>query len=170
MRRLLRFLNSDGERVLLLMLYALVVAVIFIEVVRRFLLNYSSIWGEELARYAFIYLAWIGAALAVRERVHIRFGFLADRLPNRGRIVSFLFADLCMLLMAVIALWYSLSPVIVSIKFGSVTHGLRVSQAIFLMAVPFGFSIMVLRLLQSIRRDARTLFRNDPVFTGNSLF
>jgi C4-dicarboxylate transporter DctQ subunit len=30
--------------------------------------SYSSIWGEEIVRYSFIYLAWIGAAAAVKER------------------------------------------------------------------------------------------------------
>jgi TRAP-type C4-dicarboxylate transport system permease small subunit len=33
----------------------------FIEVVRREVFSYSSIWGEEIVRYSFIYLAWIGA-------------------------------------------------------------------------------------------------------------
>jgi C4-dicarboxylate transporter DctQ subunit len=37
----------------------------FIEVLRREVFSYSSIWGEEIVRYSFIYLAWIGAAAAV---------------------------------------------------------------------------------------------------------
>ena len=40
----------------------MIVVTIAMEVIRRFVLSYSSIWGEEIARYAFIYLAWIGAA------------------------------------------------------------------------------------------------------------
>ena len=43
-----------------------------VEVIRREVFAYSSIWGEEIVRYAFIYLAWTGAAAAVRERAHIR--------------------------------------------------------------------------------------------------
>jgi len=35
----------------------MIVVTIAMEVIRRFVLSYSSIWGEEIARYAFIYLA-----------------------------------------------------------------------------------------------------------------
>jgi TRAP-type C4-dicarboxylate transport system permease small subunit len=50
MKRFLERLNRDGERWLLLVLYSFIVYVIFIEVVRRFVLLYSSVWGEETAR------------------------------------------------------------------------------------------------------------------------
>jgi C4-dicarboxylate transporter DctQ subunit len=50
----------------------LLVVTMAVEVLRREAFSYSSIWGEEVVRYSFIYLAWIGAASAVRERAHIR--------------------------------------------------------------------------------------------------
>ena len=67
MKNFLKRVNEDGERWLLLWFYSFIVMVIFIEVVRRFVLSYSSVWGEETARYAFIYLVWIGASAAVRD-------------------------------------------------------------------------------------------------------
>ena len=44
--------------------------------------SYSSVWGEEIVRYSFIYLAWIAAAAAVRERGHIRIDVLFHYVPN----------------------------------------------------------------------------------------
>ena len=61
-----RRLDDNAERWLLLVFYAMIVATIVVEVVRRFVLSYSSLWGEEIARYAFIYLAWVGASAAVK--------------------------------------------------------------------------------------------------------
>ena len=43
-------IDKDGERWLMLGFYALIVAVIAVEVFRRFVLSYSSVWGEEVAR------------------------------------------------------------------------------------------------------------------------
>jgi TRAP-type C4-dicarboxylate transport system permease small subunit len=63
--------DKNAERWLLLLFYVMLVLTMFIEVVRRELFAYSSIWGEEIVRYSFIYLAWIGAAAAVKERGHI---------------------------------------------------------------------------------------------------
>ena len=76
MTRFFRFLDQHGERSLLLIFYSMIVVTIAMEVIRRFVLSYSSIWGEEIARYAFIYLAWIGAAAAVKDRAHIRIDVL----------------------------------------------------------------------------------------------
>ncbi|MEC7630604.1 MAG: TRAP transporter small permease, partial [SAR324 cluster bacterium] len=56
MTRFFRFLDQHGERSLLLIFYSMIVVTIAMEVIRRFVLSYSSIWGEEIARYAFIYL------------------------------------------------------------------------------------------------------------------
>jgi TRAP-type C4-dicarboxylate transport system permease small subunit len=47
---------------------------------------------------------------------------------------------------------------------------LRIVKAWFLIAVPFGFTVIVLRLLQSIWRDAGDLIAGRPAFTGRKLF
>ena len=39
-----------------------------------------------------------------------------------------------------------------------------------LIAVPLGFSMMMLRLIQSILRDLRDIRDGRPVFTGTKLF
>ena len=162
--------DQDGERWLALPLYTLVVLTVFLEIFRRFFLSYSSIWAEEVARYAFIYIAWIGAAAAIKERAHIRIDFLLPLLSMRWRTVVCVFGDIATLVLAVLALNWSIEPVITSIEFGSVTHGLRVSQAWLLMAVPLGFTLIILRLLQSMKRDIADLRAGRPVFDGNKLF
>ncbi len=63
-----------------------------------------------------------------------------------------------------------MDPVLVSLKFGNVTDGLRIIRAWFLIAVPLGFSMIMLRLVQSILRDLRDLRSGQPVFTGTKLF
>ncbi len=166
----LRKIDQDGERWLLLILYAMIVATISTEVIRRFVLSYSSIWGEEIARYAFIYLAWIGASSAIRERAHIRIDVILHYLGPKTKAAIYLFGDFATLTLAVIALYWSLEPILTSIKFGSVTHGLRISNAWFLAAVPIGFAMMVFRLVQSILRDWSDFRAGRPVFEGAKLF
>src|SRR3546814_14048407 len=84
MREVLKWLDENAERWMLLFLYSFIVLVIAIEVIRRFGLMYSSVWGEEAARYAFIYLVWIGAAVAVRDRAHIRIDVMTPMMAPRG--------------------------------------------------------------------------------------
>jgi C4-dicarboxylate transporter, DctQ subunit len=169
-KKILHQIDQNGERYLLLPLYAMIVSTIFVEVVRRSLLSYSSIWAEEVARYAFIYIAWIGASSAIKERAHIRIDVILNLLSQRMKSIVFIFGDIITLILAVLAIWMSMESVLNSIHFGSVTHGLRISQAWFLAAVPLGFLMMIFRLLQSIRRDWSDLKAGRPVFEGNKLF
>ena len=169
-KTILKKLNQHGERYLTLPLYTMVVITIFMEVFRRFFLSYSSIWSEEIAIYAFIYISWIVAAAAIKERAHIRIDVVLPLLSNKWKTIVFIFGDFITLILACIALYWSMEPVLNSIHFGSVTHGLRISQAWFLAAVPLGFALIVLRLLQSMKRDISDLKAGRPVFEGKKLF
>lgn len=166
----LQKIDDNAERWLLLVFYVMLVITMAIEVVRRELFAYSSIWGEEIVRYSFIYLAWIGAAAAVKERAHIRIDVILHYLGPRPKALIYLFGDLVMFVVALVALYWSFETVLVSAKFGSVSHGLRVSMVWFLMAVPGGFTLMIWRLLQSFLRDYRSLRDGTPVFEGDKLF
>jgi TRAP-type C4-dicarboxylate transport system permease small subunit len=83
MRDIYKAIDKNAERWLLLTFYVMLVGTMFIEVVRREVFSYSSIWGEEIVRYSFIYLAWIGAAAAVKERGHIRIDVLMHYVGRR---------------------------------------------------------------------------------------
>ncbi|RMH49399.1 MAG: TRAP transporter small permease [Alphaproteobacteria bacterium] len=167
---MLKVLDANAERWALLVFYVMLVATMAIEVLRREIFAYSSIWGEEIVRYAFIYLAWIGAAAAVRERAHIRIDVVMHYLGPRAKAALYIFGDLVMFAVAVVALYWSFQNVLVSARFGSVSHGLRVSMVWFLAAVPIGFSLMILRLVQSFLRDLRSLRDGVPVYEGDRLF
>ncbi len=166
----LRKIDNNAERWLLLVFYVMLVITMAIEVLRREIFAYSSIWGEEIVRYSFIYLAWIGAAAAVKERAHIRIDVLMHYLGPRAKALVYIFGDLVMFVVALFALYYSYETVHVSAKFGSVTDGLRISKVWFLMAVPAGFALMIWRLLQSFMRDFKALRDGTPVFEGDKLF
>lgn len=166
----LRVLDRDAERWALLVFYVMLVMTMAVEVLRREIFAYSSIWGEEIVRYSFIYLAWIGAAAAVKDRAHIRIDVVMHYLGPRPKALLYIFGDIVMFGVALVALYWSFETVHVSWKFGSVSHGLRVSMVWFLMAVPVGFTLMIVRLFQSFLRDLRSLRDGTPVYEGDKLF
>jgi len=167
---MLSLIDRNAEKWALLVFYTMLVVTMAVEVLRREVFAWSSIWGEEVVRYAFIYLAWIGAAAAVKERAHIRIDVLFNYVSPQVKTMLYILGDLAMLAISVLALWLSFESVEVSWKFGSVSHGLRVSMVWFLMAVPIGFSLIIFRLVQSLLRDFRSLRDGTPVYEGERLF
>ena len=170
MRNLIQNLDENFERWLMFGFYSHVVTIVFVEVIRRFVFGYSSMWGEETARYAFIYLVWLGAAAAIKDRSHIRIDIIFDIIPEKLRPYLYIFGELATLSFAAIALYYSAEGVLATIKYETVTSGLQISQAWFTFAIPFGLTLLILRILQRIYLDILDLKAKRPVFTGKKMF
>ena len=169
-RRILQAIDQNGERYLLLIFYTMVVAVIGVEVLRRFILAFSSVWGEEIARFCFIYLTWIGASAGVKYRTHIRIDLIYRWVPQRHQVWLYMFADLATMIFAIVAFYYSLIPIATSINFDNVTDGLRINRTFFLVAVPLGFAMTFGRLVQNLLRDWRDHRAGQPPYRGKKLF
>lgn len=163
-------LDKNVERWALLAFYTMLVVTMAVEVLRREAFSYSSVWGEEIVRYSFIYLAWIGASAAVKDRAHIRIDVLYNFVSQRVKAALYILSDFIMLAVAILAFYFSIESVWIAFKFDSVTHGLRISLGLFLAAVPVGFGLMCVRILQSIKRDIQHLKDGKPVFEGATLF
>ncbi len=154
----------------MLICYVFCCAVIIQDVARRFILNYSAAWSQETAQYAFIYLGWIGAAYAVKERAHIRFDILLNKLPERLHGWIYLAGEIATIIFAIIALRYSMHTIGTLWQFGGATPVLRVSKIWAEAAVPIGFGLIIIRSLQAIARDVADMRAGRPVFKGKALF
>lgn len=58
--------------------FSIMLALLIIQVVFRYCLNWPLAWAEEMVRYTYIAVSFIGATVAVRENSHISI----DILPN----------------------------------------------------------------------------------------
>ena len=52
------------------------------QVVFRYVLRIPFIWSEEFTRLLFIWIVWLGAALAIPRGKHMVIEFIRDRLPE----------------------------------------------------------------------------------------
>lgn len=69
------------------LLMATICVVVFIGVVYRYLLNSPIGWIEEVARYALVWVTYIGSFLALRRSRHLSIDILAKRLSPKAQKV-----------------------------------------------------------------------------------
>ena len=100
MQKHLQSLEHLTEKLMALDL-ALIVLLIFSNVVGRYLLGTSFAGAEELARLLFVWLVFLGAILALRRRAHLGVELVQARLPRAARRTC---AVVCHLLV-LYALW-----------------------------------------------------------------
>ena len=60
------------------------------------------VWSEELARYSFIWVAFIGWVIASRNKSHIRISLVTDRAGPLLKQALGIFSDLCVIVFALI--------------------------------------------------------------------
>ncbi len=96
MERLLVWMDwlLDKATLTLLVVLNLVVG---LQVFSRYVLNHSLYWSEELARYLFIWLVFLSAAIVLRMDRHIQVTAFVDLLPLRLRRAIYILGDLLML-------------------------------------------------------------------------
>jgi TRAP-type transport system small permease protein len=69
---------------------ALMVVMVFSNVVLRYVFNSGITVTEELSRFLFLWLIFIGAIVAMKERAHLGVDTLIARLPRSGKVVCVL--------------------------------------------------------------------------------
>lgn len=69
---------------------AVMVVLVFGNVVLRYAFNTGIASSEELSRLLFVWMVFLGAAVMLRERAHLGMDTLVRRLPRSGRLACFL--------------------------------------------------------------------------------
>jgi TRAP-type C4-dicarboxylate transport system permease small subunit len=102
--RLIDFFFKGLEGLLVLLLAAMVVMV-FGNVVLRYLFDTGIDVSEELSRFFFVWLTFIGAVVVGRENAHLGVETLVARLGNKGRIVCMVLSDLFVIGCCAVFFW-----------------------------------------------------------------
>jgi TRAP-type C4-dicarboxylate transport system permease small subunit len=73
------------------------VGLVFGNVVMRYAFNSSISISEEVSRWLFVWITFLGAVVALRERTHLGTDVVVSRLPPMGKKICFVVAHLLML-------------------------------------------------------------------------
>ena len=96
MKKLTDLFFRLAELTLVIMLSAMVIMV-FGNVVLRYGFNDSIISSEELSRFLFIWITFLGAIVAMRENAHLGLDSVVRKLSLRGKKIAFAVSNLMML-------------------------------------------------------------------------
>jgi TRAP-type C4-dicarboxylate transport system permease small subunit len=119
------------------------------------LLGYPLAWGEEIARYAYVWLAFIGTAYVVTTKEHIQVNFFIFKLPRKAQRVIVILEYVLMILSVIYILpsafhhsveqWKNLSP------------AMELPTFFLYISFPIGMTLVVIRLLQTLISDVRSI-------------
>ncbi|MBE3064384.1 MAG: TRAP transporter small permease [Spirochaetes bacterium] len=94
MRKLVNFIFDIFEVYLAVVIFSALIVSIFLEVFMRYVLNNPSPELFELSIYCFVWVIYLGGALATRYNQHVRFDLIYRALPEKARRVMEIAFDL----------------------------------------------------------------------------
>jgi TRAP-type C4-dicarboxylate transport system permease small subunit len=165
-----KFLDTlfRGVEILIAFFLAVMIVLVFMNVVFRYLFSIGFAWSEEIARLCFIYLVYLGSIGAMRDNRHLLIDSVLNRLPVLGQKILYALIQVCIIWLMVILIQGSWGLVLqnlndnwVATKFPTYlvyASGLITGIAIGIIAVANLFRLIILKIsvadLITIRDDA----------------
>jgi C4-dicarboxylate transporter DctQ subunit len=154
MKSVSRYFTSMQTTVCSLLL-AFMCLMVVLQVVLRYVFNFSFVWSEELIRYLMIWMVMIGSALVQDKNEHVRIDFFPMLAGPRGRRAMETLFRLCTLVFLAIIAIKGVKMVYFNRLFES--SGLRVSMLWASLAIPVGALLMGAYTTRDLVRDGRRL-------------
>lgn len=123
-------------------------AVMVYQVFLRYVLGKSNLWAEEVARYLFVYVTFVGSFIAIRRNAHLQVDFFTNLMKPKVKKVFSMITNI--LVTAFLVYLIYIGMVLVDGGFRNITAGLNISMAYIYMAVPLGGILMLLGMIEQI--------------------
>lgn len=132
------------------------VLLVFVNVVGRYVFNYSFASVEEVARILFVWIVYLGSVVAIKEGSHIRVDIVLMFLPHKARIVVEAIANLLMDGIMILTIRVMMDLVIENITYPmpitKIPYG--VVQGIIPLSLLFMLILNVTKLIELFKKPA----------------
>ena len=146
---------------------AIMVVLVFGNVVLRYTANSGITVSEELSRWLFVWLTFMGAVVALREHGHLGTDVLVSRLPAAGKKVCLVLAQVAMLYVSWLLLKGSWAQMVINADTEAPVTGASVG-IFYASGVLMGGSAIAILLRDLLRTLFVPLSDNEPVMVQES--
>ncbi len=149
------------EEIILVIAFAAITAVTFLNVVTRNLAGVSISFTEEITINLLVLITFLGAAAGVRKYAHLGFTLFFDKGNRTFRLFIVFFTGLMGLLLFGVLCWYGIEMVQFQLMMGQKTPALGMPQWILSLALPVGAFMCVIRTIQVIFEEAKSILKSE---------
>lgn len=144
----------------LVILLGVMASLSFYQVVMRYVFNNASSWSEELVRFLFIWCSFIGAAIGVKEHIHIGVDIFVKLLPKKIVNLTEVLVNLGIMFFSGYMVYYGWSVVMVTRR--QLSPALRIPMSWVYLSIPaMGVLLLlyctleIVKALSSIKEGGR---------------
>ena len=127
------------------------VTIIFSQVVARYAFSNSLSWSEEAGRYIFVWMTFLGAAMAVRDRQHVSLDLVLKSLPDSLQKLLLMISYLSMLVFTAVLIYGGIK--FVARGSNQISSALEIPMHYVYIVLPLGGILIFDYLLKNLYED-----------------
>ncbi|CAK7003173.1 MAG: 2,3-diketo-L-gulonate TRAP transporter small permease protein YiaM [Desulfovibrio sp.] len=148
--KILKWLDAHLEETLIFTTLSAMSIIIALQVLMRYGFQASLSWSEEIARYLFIWLIYIGISYGVKKNAHVAVTALDMVVSSKGRYFLKVLSSVIFLIFSAIIVYYSWQVCAKIMRLGQEAPGTGLEMWLVYLAAPTGFALAGFRLLQRL--------------------
>ena len=149
----LRAVSERAEVILLWIFTIMLLSDVLLGILARYV-DFPVVFADELGKYLFIWLCMIGISAATKDNQHVRLNFIAARLPVNPGILRAI-SQLFFLAFTLFYCYWTFTLVRMHFLMDKSVMGFRFPMYLFTAALPVGFALTSIRLIEDIIRVFR---------------
>jgi TRAP-type C4-dicarboxylate transport system permease small subunit len=170
MRRTFSYIDEHAEEAIIVVIFSYFIFIIVLEVTLRYVFNSSTLWGEETASHAFVWISWIAASQAAKKRLHISISVIDRYLSERAKFAMAYFYNGLFILLCLLGIRYVWTFIDIYYRYDTRAVAARYPMYWVYAAVPIGYCLMIYRVAQNMLIDYRDMKAGRPLRQGMELF
>ena len=154
MDRLRKFAKGYNafEKWVMIILFIILIVVIFAQVVSRYVFGQAIYWSEELGKFIFVWVSWIGVSAGIIENEHIQVTLLPAKLYEKGMFkaekINQLLIKICWIITSAVVFYDGIFIVIGQYATGVYGSSTGIPMWIAYLCIPLTGLAVCMRLLE----------------------
>ena len=140
--------------------------VMILQVVTRYVFNYSMSWSDELVRYFLVWSCFLSVSFCVKKRISIKIDSLLHAMPERAKPWLRAVRHLIILIFCILMIPFAVTYIRQAVASGATSAAMQIPMYYIQSAPLVGFLLLAVRSLQALIREVRAGIRG-PVLAAD---
>ena len=156
--KVIKWLDNYLEEFLLVLLLIGISAVMVIQVICRYVFNYSLSWSDELTRYLLVWSCFLSVSYCVKRRISIKIKQLQEAFPESIQAWIRIIRHTIVFIFCLIMIPYAITYVEQAVSSGAKSSALMLPMYFIQSAPLVCFLLLAVRVAQAWIREFKTTF------------
>ncbi len=149
-KKIFKWLDINFEPTVMTVLFYAITMLITLQVILRFVFSTGFSWGEEVARFLFVWLMNFSIAYATRNQRHIKITYIINMFSVKVQKIFLILSDMVFLIFSSLIFMAAIRVCQAAIKYADMAVTIEVSLNVVYGAGVVGYALIVIRLIQTL--------------------